>query len=142
MWVLINCLNERTVHSVAGVLEEHCSQQTPLRGVAVQTGRIGNFRQKIYSSEDGIDETISLFRWNSGCLIEQKTLVISFPTILQGRKLLKILSMEQKYHSVKETTGNSITWYKNKGKHLEFCSEPFWLREKENNYEFCSVEQK
>jgi hypothetical protein len=46
MWVLINWLNERTVHSVAGVLDEHYSQQTPLSGVAIQASRIGNFRPK------------------------------------------------------------------------------------------------
>ncbi len=35
--------------------------------------RVGNFRQKNNSVEDGIDGTNDYFRWNSGCSAEQKT---------------------------------------------------------------------
>jgi hypothetical protein len=34
--------------------------------------RVGNFRQKNNSAEDGIDETNGYFRRNSGCSAEQK----------------------------------------------------------------------
>jgi hypothetical protein len=44
-----------------------------------------------YSAEDGIDGTIGLFRRNSGCSAEQKTIEIPFRTIPQGRKMLGIL---------------------------------------------------
>jgi hypothetical protein len=55
------------------------------------TGRVGNFQQKNYSSEAGIDGTIGLFRRNSGCSTEQKTLRIPFRTIQQRRQMLRIL---------------------------------------------------
>ncbi len=35
--------------------------------------RVGNFRQKNNSAEDGIDGTTGYFRRNSGCSAEQKT---------------------------------------------------------------------
>jgi hypothetical protein len=54
------------------------------------TGRVGNFRQKNYSAEDEIDGTIGLFRRNSGCSAEQKTLGISIQTIPQRRQMLGI----------------------------------------------------
>jgi hypothetical protein len=53
--------------------------------------KVGNFRQKNYSAEDGIDGKISVFRWNSGCSAEQKTLGIPFQTIPQRRKMFGIL---------------------------------------------------
>ncbi len=34
--------------------------------------RVGNFRQKIYSAEDGVDGTKGYFRRNSGYSAEQK----------------------------------------------------------------------
>ena len=34
--------------------------------------RVGNFRQKNNSAEDGIDGTKGYFRWNFGCSAEQK----------------------------------------------------------------------
>jgi hypothetical protein len=37
-----------------------------------QTPRVGNFRQKNNSAEDGIDGTNGYFRRNSGCSVEQK----------------------------------------------------------------------
>ncbi len=51
-------------------------------------GRVDNFRQKNYSTEDGIDGTIGLFRRNSA---EQKTLGIPFRINSQRRKKLGIL---------------------------------------------------
>jgi hypothetical protein len=113
--------------------------------------RVGNFRPKNYSAEDGIDGTITLFRQNSGRSSEQKTLGIPFRTIPQRRKMLGILYHGTKIeansrnsvlnHSAEEkTTRNSVSWNKNRSKHLEFCSEPF--RGGENNSEFRYVEQK
>ncbi len=58
--------------------------------------RAGNFQQNNYSAEDGIDEIIGLFRRNSGCSAEQKTLGIPFRTVPQRRKMLQIL-----YHGTK-----------------------------------------
>ncbi len=53
--------------------------------------RVGNFRQKNYSAEDGIDGSIGLFRRHSGCSAEQKTLGIPFRNVPQLRKMLGIL---------------------------------------------------
>jgi hypothetical protein len=41
-------------------------------GSGVLPGRVGNFRQKNNSAEDGIDGTNDYFRRNSGCSAEQK----------------------------------------------------------------------
>ncbi len=49
------------------------------------------FNKCPYSAEDGIGGTIGLFRRNSGCSVEQKTLGIPFWTVPQGRKMLGIL---------------------------------------------------
>ncbi len=108
--------------------------------------RVGNFRQKNYSTEDRIDETIGLFWRNSGCSAEQKILGIPFQTILQRRKMLGIL-----YHGTKleanarnsetiprkrKQLGIPFHGTKKISKHLEFCSKPF--RERDNNSEFRS----
>jgi hypothetical protein len=89
--------------------------------------RVGNFRQKNYSAEDGIDGTIGLFRRNSGCSTEQKTLGIPFITVPQRSRMLGIL-----YH------GTNI-----KVKLSEFHSEPF---RKTGNSKYyvpnCSTEEK
>ncbi len=86
--------------------------------------RVGNFRQKNYSAEDGIGGTVGLFRRNSGCSAERKTLGIPFRTIPRKRKMLGILYCETKIEA----------------KLSEFPSEPF--RGRENNSEFRSIEQK
>jgi hypothetical protein len=52
--------------------------------------RVGNFRQKNYSAEDGIYGTNDLFRRNSGCSAEQKTIGIPFRTIPRKIKMLGI----------------------------------------------------
>jgi hypothetical protein len=54
------------------------------------TARVGNFRQKNNSAEDGIDGTNGYFRRNSGCSAEQKTLGIPFRTLPRKRKQLGI----------------------------------------------------
>jgi hypothetical protein len=98
--------------------------------------RVGNFRQKNYSAEDGIDGTIGLFRRNSSCSAEQKILGIPVRTVPQRRKMLGILYHETKLeanapnyvlnHSEEtKTTRNSVPWNKNLSKYFEFCSESF-----------------
>jgi hypothetical protein len=70
--------------------------------------RVGNFRQKNNSAEDGIDGTNGYFRRNSGCSADRKS-----------RNSVPNPSAEEK------TTRNSIPWNKNKSKLPLFCSEPF-----------------
>jgi hypothetical protein len=54
--------------------------------------RVGNFRQKNNSAEEGIDGTNGYFRRNSGCSLEQKLSVLC-----SGRENnSEFLSMEQK----------------------------------------------
>jgi hypothetical protein len=82
----------------------------------LETGRVGNFRQKNNSAEDGIDGTM----------------VISdgIPAVPRNRKLRNSVpnrSAEQK------TTRNSVLWNKNRSKLLEFPSEPFRGRETTRN---------
>ncbi len=91
-----------------------------------------------------------MFRRNSGCSAEQKTLGILFQTFPQRREMLGILYRGAKIkansrdsilnHSTEvKTNRNSVpiicteynvrscnsAWNKNRRKHLEFCSEPF-----------------
>jgi hypothetical protein len=122
--------------------------------------RVGNFRQKNYSAEDGIDGTIGLFRRNSGCSAEQKTLGIPFRTVPQRRRRLGILchgtkieansrnsvlnhSAEQNSrnsvpnHSAEEKNArNSVPWKKNRNKLLEFRSQAC-LGQKQAVYSVC-----
>jgi hypothetical protein len=109
--------------------------------------RVGNFRRKNYSAEDGIDGTIGLFRRNSGYSAEQKIIGIPVRTVPQRRKMLGILYHGTKLeanawnsllnHSTEEkTTRTSVPWNKNICKHLEFCSEPF--RGRDNNSDSAS----
>jgi hypothetical protein len=152
-----------SVHFICSVNNErfrfsHPMKDKPVRGhfvsgrfvsVALTVGkpRIGNFRQKNYSAEDGIDGTIGLFRRNSGCSAEQKILVIPFRTVQQRRKMPGILYHGTKldanarnpvlnYFAEEKTTRNSVLWNKNISKHLEFCSKPF--RGRKNSSEFRS----
>jgi hypothetical protein len=96
------------------------------------------------SAEDEIERTIDLFRRNSGCSAEQKTLEILFQTFLQRREMLGILYRGTKIkansrnsilnHSTEvKTARNSVPWNKNRSKHLEFCSEPFRGRKTTQN---------
>jgi hypothetical protein len=52
--------------------------------------RVGLAISENYSAEDGIDGTIGLFRRNSGCSAEEKTLGIPFRTFPWRRKMLEI----------------------------------------------------
>ncbi len=54
------------------------------------SNKVGNFRQKNNSAEDGIDGTNYHFRRNSGCSAEQKPLRIPFQTLTRKRKQLGI----------------------------------------------------
>jgi hypothetical protein len=85
--------------------------------------RVGNFRQKNNSAEDGIDGTNGYFRRNSGCSAEQKFSEFRSEPC-RGR----------------ENTRNSVSWNKSRRKLSEFPSEPFNGRE--NSSEFRSVEHK
>ncbi len=87
--------------------------------------RVGNFRPKNYSAEDGLDGTIGLFRRNSGCSAEQKTLGIPFRTIPWKRKMLEIFYSGTKIeansrnfipnHSAEEKNArNSVSCNKNR----------------------------
>ena len=61
------------------------------------TSRVGNFRQKKNSAEDGISETNGLFWRNSGCSAEQKTLAIPRSEPFRRREISsEFPSMEQK----------------------------------------------
>ncbi len=90
--------------------------------------------KKNYSAEDGIDGTIGLFRRNSGCFAEQKTLGITFRIIPQRRKRLGILYHGPRIeansrnsvpnHSAEEkSTRNSVPWNKKRSKLSESGSE-------------------
>jgi hypothetical protein len=56
----------------------------------VLVSRAGNFLQKNYSAEDGIEGTIGLCRRNSGCSAEKETFGI--PAVARNRKLLEFRS--------------------------------------------------
>jgi hypothetical protein len=68
----------------------------PKRGRLWACSRAGYFRQKNYSTEDGMDGTIGLFQWNSGCSAEQKTLEIPFEPFPKGEECSEFCAMEQK----------------------------------------------
>ncbi len=63
----------------------------------VEGSRVGNFRQKNNSAEDGIDGTNGYFRRNSGCSAEQKSLGIPFRTFRGRENNSEFRSVEQKY---------------------------------------------
>ena len=72
--------------------------------------RVGNIRQKFFSAEDWIDGTFGLFRRNSSCSAEQKTL---------ARNSVQNRSAGEK------NARNSVPWNKKRSKLSEFRSEPF-----------------
>jgi len=89
----------------------------------VPTARVGNFRQKNNSAEDGIDGTNGYIRRNSGCSAEQKILRIPFRTLPRKRKRLGIpfrgTKIEANYQNSfpnpsaeEKTTWNSVPWNK------------------------------
>ncbi len=102
--------------------------------------RVGNFRQKNNSAEDGIDRTYGYFRRNSGCSAEQKTLGIPFWTIPGKRKQLGIPFRRTKivtntrnpFFRIRVNNQFRVPWNKNRSKLSECRSEPFCEREKDS----------
>ncbi len=80
--------------------------------------RVGNFQQKNYSAEDGIDGTVAWFQRNSGCSVEQKTLGIPFRTIPQKRKQLGIPCCGTK---IEENNWNSVPNHSTEEKTTREC---------------------
>jgi hypothetical protein len=130
----------------AQLLRKMLEEEEDEEGTRLMT-RVGNFQQKNYSTEGGIDGKIGSFRRNSGCSSEEKILEISFRTVQQRRKMLRILchgtkldanagNSDLNYSTEEKTTRNSIPGNKNISTHLEFCSQPF--RGRDNNSEFRS----
>ena len=64
--------------------------------------RVGNFRQKNNSAEDGIDGTNGYFRRNSGCSAEQITSEFRTESFRGRENSLEFRSVEQK---LKQTLG-------------------------------------
>ncbi len=95
--------------------------------------RVGNFRQKINSAEDGIDGTNGYFRRNSGCSAEQKTLGIPFRTVPRKRRRLRI---PFRWTKIEKTFGIPFRTFSGREKNSEFPSGSFSRRE--NNSEFRS----
>ncbi len=54
------------------LLRRYSVKFSKMRNFMLGTPRVGNFRQKNNSAEDGIDGTNGYFRRNSGCSVEQK----------------------------------------------------------------------
>jgi hypothetical protein len=54
------------------IFQYNIARITTSEAVYGRAGRVGNFRQKNYSAEDGIDGTKGYFRRNSGYSAEQK----------------------------------------------------------------------
>jgi hypothetical protein len=116
-----NCLESPKTHLplLSGTKVLHVKKTHP---PPPPTGRVGNFRQKNYSAEDGIDGTNGYFRRNSGCSAEQELSEFRsepFP----GRE------SNSEFRSVDK---------KNRSNLSEFRSEPF--RRRENNSEFRPVD--
>jgi hypothetical protein len=61
------------------------------------TVRVGNFRQKNNSAEDGIDGTNDYFRRNSGCSAEQKLPEFRSEPFRGRENSSEVRSIEQKY---------------------------------------------
>jgi hypothetical protein len=74
--------------------DRRCKKST-LNDLAYLT-RVGNFRQKNNSAEDGIGGTNGYFRRNSGCSAEQKTSEFRSESFRGREKNSKFRSVEQK----------------------------------------------
>jgi hypothetical protein len=85
--------------------------------------RVGNFRQKNNSAEDGIDGTNGYFRRNSGCSAEQKISEFRSEPFRGREKNSEFRSVEQKIEAISR---NSL---------------PNTPGGRENNSKFRSVEQ-
>jgi hypothetical protein len=112
-----------------------------LRSVA---DRVGNFREKNNSAEDGIDGTNGYFRRNSGCSAEQKISEFRSEPFRGREKNSEFRSVEQKIEAISRNslpnipaedkrTRNSVLWNKYRSKLSEFRSEPFRGKETTQN---------
>ncbi len=113
--------------------------------------RVGNFRQKNNSAEDGIDGTHGYFRRNSGCSAEQKISEFRSEPFRGRENNSEFRSVEQNWKQtpiilfrtlLRKRTQLRIPFHgkKNRCKFSEFHSEPF--RGREHNSEFLSAQQK
>jgi hypothetical protein len=104
--------------------------------------RVGNFRQKNNSAEDGIDGTKGYFQRNSGCSAEQKISEFRSEPFRGRENNSKFRSVEQKIKAIsrnslpntpaeEKTTRNSVPGNKYRSK--EFRSESFRGKETTQN---------
>jgi hypothetical protein len=85
------------------------------RGFTLAGRRVGNFRQKNNSTEDGIDGTNGYFRRNSGCSAEQKLSELRSEPFRGRENSSEFRSVEQKY---KQTLRISFRTLQRKRKQL------------------------
>jgi hypothetical protein len=106
--------------------------------------RVGNFRQKNNSAEDGIDGTNGYFRRSSGCSAEQKISEFRSKPFRRREKNSEFRSVEQKIEAISRsflpntpaeeiTAWNSVPWNKYRSKLSKFRSEPFRGKETTQN---------
>ncbi len=84
------------------------AQEKPRGGV----GRVGNFRQKNNSAEDGIDGTNGYFRLNSGCSAEQKISEFRSEPFRRRENSSEFRSEEQKYMQTPIILFRTLLWKK------------------------------
>ncbi len=100
------------------------------------TLRVGNFRQKNNSAEDGIDGTNGYFRRNSGCSAAQKTSEFRAEPFRRWENNSEFRSVETKIEAYshnslpnpsaeEKITRHSVPWNKYRSRLSEFRSEPF-----------------
>jgi hypothetical protein len=89
----LNMFNEavNTVREKVNMVREGVND---LEGASMT--RVGNFRQKNNSAEDGIDGTKSYFRWNSGYSADQKVSEFRSEPIFERANNLEFRSVDQK----------------------------------------------
>jgi hypothetical protein len=98
--------------------------------------RVGNFRQKNNSAEDGIDGTNGYFRRNSGCSAEQNFSEFRSEPFRGTEIEANSWNSLPNPSTEEKITRNSVPRNRNRSKLSEFPSEPFSGRE--NNSEFRS----
>jgi hypothetical protein len=88
-------------------------------GLICTVTRVGNFRQKNNSAEDGIDGTNGYFRRNSGCSAEQKLSEFRSEPFRGREDNSEFRSVEQNSRNslqnasaVQKRTRNSVPWHK------------------------------
>ncbi len=93
--------------------------------------RVGNFRQKNNSAEDGIDGTNGYFRRNSGCSAEQKLSEFRSEPFRGRENSSEFRSLEQKYKHTLRITFQTLQrkrkqlWIPFRGTKLEASSRNF-----------------